>query len=582
MNKDNVFRSQNFFMATGDVLHMIIRDETGNAITFNLVSGSSTEWEVDIPLGTIPGKPVVLPASDITLIGFTANWQFLEDTNGFYLDVAIDSDFTLPIAGYANLDVGSVNTYDIVGLSNDTPYYYRIRAYNDVGTSINSDTVTLSTLEAQPFVDIDGNPYTTIVLGNQEWTIEPLRTTHYSDGTAIPLLEEAGGALSGWFLGSRSTMLKMYKNLWSGLDDYMVVFAPVGGFSNSWYQTSSEYSITPTLNEAVDFTTGAVWESSKNLVNKVRACRVFTAGAGEYSLRDTGPEGGLIFYISGTTYYEAAATDQADSRWSNITTAIGTTSYAIGEGQNNTDEIMAQAGHTDSAAEVCNDLSTEGWATDTDGAYCWYENNIANAIPYGAIYNHYAVSNTHGLAYFERAGVQETGWRVPTVADFNILSAFAGGSAVAGGKLKEVATTHWQTPNTGASDEYGFKAIPGGFRSGEDGVFFNGPDAVFTEFVTRTFVGFWSSTLGGIGAYNRCLRYNDTVLNDVSAVLSEGNYVRCVRDVTPVSPEYVTLTDGITIIRKGVRDSCLVVDIAMTPLGFAGVENTDWRNLVIW
>ncbi len=43
-----------------------------------------------------------------------------------------------------------------------------------------------------------------------------------------------------------------------------------------------------------------------------------------------------------------------------------------------------------------------------------------------------------------------------------------------GNKLKETGTTHWTTPNTGATNETGFTAIPGGYRgNGDPGTFDN-------------------------------------------------------------------------------------------------------------
>ena len=91
----------------------------------------------------------------------------------------------------------------------------------------------------------------------------------------------------------------------------------------------------------------------------------------------------------------------------------------------------------------------------TVGAYCWYDNDIANKTPYGGLYNRYAV-NTDKIC--------PTGWHLPSDSEFVTLATFLGGEAVAGSKLKESGTTHWIYPNIGATNESGFTAVPGGVR----------------------------------------------------------------------------------------------------------------------
>ncbi len=103
------------------------------------------------------------------------------------------------------------------------------------------------------------------------------------------------------------------------------------------------------------------------------------------------------------------------------------------------------------------------WIADGVGAYCWYDNDIAYKTPYGALYNWYAVSNAHGLA--------PTGWRIATETDWNTLISYLGGTAIAGGKLKEMGLTHWITPNTGATNSSGFTALGTGIREWSSGVF---------------------------------------------------------------------------------------------------------------
>jgi uncharacterized protein (TIGR02145 family) len=90
-------------------------------------------------------------------------------------------------------------------------------------------------------------------------------------------------------------------------------------------------------------------------------------------------------------------------------------------------------------------------------AYYWYDNDEASyKKTYGALYNWYTV-NTGKLC--------PEGWHVPTEVEFNSLIAYLGGMSIAGGKLKEAGTAHWESPNIGATNETGFTALPGGERS---------------------------------------------------------------------------------------------------------------------
>lgn len=95
------------------------------------------------------------------------------------------------------------------------------------------------------------------------------------------------------------------------------------------------------------------------------------------------------------------------------------------------------------------------WINSTTAAYCWFDNNINNKNPYGALYNWNAL-NTGKLC--------PSGWHVATDTEWTSLVNYLGSESVAGGKLKENGTLHWLSPNTDATNESGFSALPGGYR----------------------------------------------------------------------------------------------------------------------
>jgi uncharacterized protein (TIGR02145 family) len=164
------------------------------------------------------------------------------------------------------------------------------------------------------------------------------------------------------------------------------------------------------------------------------------------------------------------------------------------------------------------------WQADTEGAFAWYNDDVANEPDYGLIYNTIAVDHeTMGvkdLAYLEKNGVQDIGWRIPTKTDWETLSTFLGGDGVSGGLLKEMGIVYWNNPNTGAVNTSGFYARGGGYWS----------DAGSTGF--KNYGMFATSTDAGGGAWNLVYLDKDSDnLTHWANDIKTGVSVRLVRDI---------------------------------------------------
>jgi uncharacterized protein (TIGR02145 family) len=96
------------------------------------------------------------------------------------------------------------------------------------------------------------------------------------------------------------------------------------------------------------------------------------------------------------------------------------------------------------------------WSNQKKGAWCNYRNDENYAITYGHLYNYYAVADNRKLC--------PANWHVPTDAEWRVLGEYLGGDPVAGAKLMEMGTSHWNSPNDLATNETGFTALPGGVR----------------------------------------------------------------------------------------------------------------------
>ena len=153
------------------------------------------------------------------------------------------------------------------------------------------------------------------------------------------------------------------------------------------------------------------------------------------------------------------------------------------------------------------------WITLTSGAWCYYENNTANGTTYGKLYNWYAVNDSRGLA--------PNGYHIPTVEEWSTLITYLGGQLTAGSKMKEVGTSHWLSPNTGATNSSGFTGLPGGYRYDLDGYFYEIGDIG----------GWWSSSeFNTLYALSRSLSSNSAIVNFYYTDKKFGYSVRCLKD----------------------------------------------------
>lgn len=182
---------------------------------------------------------------------------------------------------------------------------------------------------------------------------------------------------------------------------------------------------------------------------------------------------------------------------------------------------------------ACTDLDSNNYAVVTIGNQTWMAENlkylpsvvgigtVSETTPYYYVYGYNGTDvsaakattnyDTYGVLYNWPAamagfsssssnpsgvqGVCPSGWHLPSDAEWTELSDYLGGQSVAGGKLKETGTIHWYSPNTGATNETSFTALPSG-ELFENGSFYNiGTNAAWwsTTRYNTDYIWYWGT-----------------------------------------------------------------------------------------
>ena len=170
---------------------------------------------------------------------------------------------------------------------------------------------------------------------------------------------------------------------------------------------------------------------------------------------------------------------------------------------------------------------------DAPGSYYYvygYDGTDVNAAKatdnyntYGVLYNWTAAMGGDASSTSNPSGIQGAcplGWHLPSDVEWTELIDLQGGKQIAGGKLKEIGTSHWNSPNSDATNETGFTALPGGFR-GYLGTF----SSIDNE------GRWWSATeLDATYAWSHDMFYNSSLVLRNFIYNEMGFCVRCVRD----------------------------------------------------
>jgi uncharacterized protein (TIGR02145 family) len=449
---------------------------------------------------------------------------------GIYYSLSADAETT-----GTKLAIGTGTgtfTSSLSGLTPNTPYYIRAYATNSVGTAYGNE-INFSTDVTVP----DAPTIGTATAGNAQSTV-----------TFTPPVSNNGSAITGYTVtsspdgitGTGSVSPITVTGLANGTAYTFTVTATnaigtssVSAASNS--VTPSTVPGAPTIGTATKGNALATITFTAPASNGGSAITGYTVTSSPGSKTGTGTTSPITVtgLTNGTTYTftvkatningNSAASSASNSVMPSVpvydidgnvynTVTIGTQTWMV--------ENLKTTKYNDGTA-IPNITVDALWAVFT-GAYCDYSNTPANSITYGRLYNWYAVDNNVATKVASNGGknVCPSGWHVPSDAEWTTLTTFLGGESVAGGKLKETGTTHWWTPNTGATNETGFTALAGGYRS-NNGSFLN----------IRMDGIWWCSTEYDLTyAYYRYMRYNYSSVARGSSFKQAGWSVRCLKD----------------------------------------------------
>ena len=221
-------------------------------------------------------------------------------------------------------------------------------------------------------------------------------------------------------------------------------------------------------------------------------------------------EGGLCTYLEcfGPSFdghmYEAV--EIGDQCWfaENLRTTVYADGTAIPAGLTDGEWMSTTSGAT---AVYGEDSGCDNYSPDIDA--CDEAQSLAE---YGRLYNWYAVDDARGLC--------PSGWHVPTDGEWTDFENYISSQGFSGTEGTSLKSTYGWFGGGNGTDDFGFSALPGGYRYYYDGSFANAGANGY----------WWSSSPSGGDAWARNLDDGDPGVDRDDDDPRVGFSVRCLRD----------------------------------------------------
>jgi uncharacterized protein (TIGR02145 family) len=440
---------------------------------------------------TLGDKPVsqANSVSNITINSATLNGivnaNLLSTTVSFEWGTSASYGNTSTASGSPVTGSTSVNiSVDLNGLTPGTTYHFRVKATNDLGVTSSEDLQfttlgQISTITNQIASDITVNSTNITCSVNPNYlsttvSIDWGTSTNYGNTISYaqnPLTGSTPVSISATLTGlTPGTTYHLRISAINALGTYMthdLTFLTLGGSPSTQIKTAENLQYTSaTIKGSVNpnyFATAVSfeWGTTTSYGNTIDALpsTLTGNGYGDVSANLSALTQETIYHFRIKATNELGTNTSADQTF--------TTLAPITDGDGNVYNIRTigtliwmtenlKTSHYNNGEPIPAVTDSTVWNYLTSGAYSDYDNTSTNSLIYGKLYNWYAVNDNRKLC--------PTGWRPATPLDWGALLEFAGWDSNTGGKLKETGTAHWSSPNTGATNEYGFTALPGGYR----------------------------------------------------------------------------------------------------------------------